>query len=43
MKHFIEWLDELAYGHQGIMLILDIVFIVIAVVCTLINVKVLIR
>ena len=43
MKHLIEWLDAFAYDHQGIMLILDITFIVIAITCTLINVKVLLH
>ena len=43
MKRLIEWLDAFAYNHQGVMLILDITFITIAVVCTLINAKVLLH
>lgn len=39
----IEWLDAFVYDHQGLMLILDITFIVIAIVCTLINVRVLLH
>ncbi len=43
MKRLIEWLDAFIYDHQGVMLILDITFIVVAVVCTLINARVLLR
>ena len=43
MKRLIECLDTFVYDHQGLMLILDIVFIVIAIACTLINVKVLLH
>lgn len=43
MKRLIEWLDAFVYDHQGLMLILDITFIVIAIVCTLINVRVLLH
>ena len=43
MKRLIEWLDDFSFNHQGLMLILDITFIVIAVVCTLINARVLLH
>ena len=43
MKRLIEWLDSLVYDHQGGMLILDIMFIAVAVVCTLINARVLLH
>lgn len=43
MKRLIEWLDAFVYDHQGLILILDITFIVIAIVCTLINVRVLLH
>ena len=43
MKRLIEWLDAFVYDHQGLMLILNITFIVIAIVCTLINVRVLLH
>ena len=43
MKRLIEWLDSLVYDHQGVMLILDIMFIAVAVVCTLINARVLLH
>ena len=43
MKRLSEWLDAFVYDHQGLMLILDITFIVIAIVCTLINARVLLH
>ena len=39
----IERLDDWAFENQGIMLILDITFITVAVMCTIINVKVLLH
>ena len=43
LKRLIEWFDAFVYDHQGLMLILDIAFIAVAVVCTLINVRVLLH
>ena len=43
MKRLIEWFDAFVYEHQGVMLILDITFIAIAVVCTLVNARVLLH
>lgn len=43
MKRLIEWLDDFLFKHQGLMFILDIAFIAVAVVCTAINVKVLLH
>ena len=43
MKRLIEWLDDFSFNHQGLMLILDITFITIAVVCTLVNARVLLH
>ena len=41
MKLLIEWLDDFAFNNSGIMLLFDIAMISVAVVCTLINARVL--
>lgn len=43
MKRLIEWLDNWALEHEGTMLLLNILFISIAVVCTALNVRGLLR
>ena len=43
MKRLIEWLDDWALEHDGAMLLLNILFISIAVVCTALNVRGLLR
>ena len=43
MKRLIEWLDDWALEHEGAMLLLNILFISIAVVCTTLNVRGLLR
>jgi len=43
MKRLIEWLDNWVLEHEGTMLLLNILFISIAVVCTALNVRGLLR